>query len=166
PSVVFGPEDHFFNQFAHLATFLPALPAIGGGKTRFQPVYAGDVARAIAACVENPAAAGKIFELGGPEVFTFRQILEFIYRTLGRTPRLVPLPFPLASFLAAFMEALPRPPLTRDQIRLLQYDNVVDPHALTFATLGIEPQAVRSLVPDYLARFGAAPAIALSRDYA
>jgi NADH dehydrogenase len=153
PGVVFGPEDRFFNQFAQMAMAARALPLIGGGKTKFQPVYAGDVAQAVRAAIENPACAGKTYELGGPEAYTFRQILEYILKVTGRKACLIPLPFPLAAIGGAFAEFLPRPPLTRDQVRLLHYDNVVAPDAQGFRELGIQPTAVEMLVPDYLARF-------------
>jgi uncharacterized protein YbjT (DUF2867 family) len=153
PSVIFGPEDNFFNQFAHLATIAPALPLIGGGKTRFQPVYVGDVAQAVEACLTHAEAPGQMYELGGPQVYTFKEILEFILRTIGRRRALMPLPFPLAATMGAFGELLPRPPLTRDQIKLLKSDNVVSPSAKTFANLGIHPTTIDIIVPEYLARF-------------
>ena len=160
PSIVFGPEDAFFNRFAGLARLAPALPLIGGGKTRFQPVYVGDVADALARLVEDPATAGNTYELGGPRVYTFRELLEFMLREVGRRRLLLPLPFWLAELQGFFLEMpsrllpiLPPPPLTRDQVRLLQRDNVVTSGALTVADLGIQPAAVEMMVPGYLARY-------------
>ena len=153
PSIIFGPEDNFFNQFAAMACFSPALPLIGGGRTKFQPVYVGDVAKAVESCLMRPETMGEIYELGGPHVYTFKAILEYILRTIGKKRALVPLPFGLAAMKAAVLEILPRPPLTRDQVKLLQTDNIVSPGAKTFADLGISPTAVEIVVPEYLARF-------------
>ena len=157
PSIVFGPEDNFFNQFASLATFLPALPLIGGGHTRFQPVFVGDVAEAIARIVDGEAKAGLTYELGGPDVMTFREVLEFILKTTGRKRLLINLPFSFAAFNAGFMEMLPNPMLTRDQVRLLASDNIVSPSAAaeerTLEGLGIAPASVEAIVPAYLYRF-------------
>ncbi len=153
PSVVFGPEDDFFNRFAALARVLPALPLIGGGHTRFQPVHVGDVADAVMAALTRIDAAGGVFELGGPRVYTFRELLELLLRTIGRKRMLVPLPFPLAALEAAFLEWLPKPPLTRDQIKLLMSDNVVAPCSPGLAELGIAPTALEAVVPSYLGRF-------------
>ncbi|MGE0120548.1 MAG: complex I NDUFA9 subunit family protein [Dongiaceae bacterium] len=153
PSVVFGPEDDFLNRFATMARFLPALPLIGGGETRFQPVYVGDVADALLRLVEDPATAGKTYELGGPRSYSFRAILELLLREIGRRRLLVPLPFAVASLQAFFLEWLPVPPLTRDQVQLLKRDNVVGPGALTLADLGIRPMAMEAVIPSYLARY-------------
>ncbi len=157
PGIVFGPEDNFFNQFARMAAMAPALPLIGGGHTQFQPVYVGDVARAIAQCVSNPATHGKTYELAGPEIFTFRQILEYILAQTGRKSRLVPLPFGMASTLGAVAEFLPRPMLTRDQVRLLKHPNILSDGAHTLSELGITPTPVDAIVPGYLARYRASP---------
>jgi uncharacterized protein YbjT (DUF2867 family) len=153
PSVVFGPEDDFFNRFASLARFAPALPLIGGGRTRFQPVYVGDVADAVMAALEQPAASGRTYELGGPEVLSFKALMELVLRETGRRRALVDLPFGLALPEAAFLEWLPRPPLTRDQVRMLRRDNVVASDAPGFADLGISPTALELVLPGYLARF-------------
>jgi uncharacterized protein YbjT (DUF2867 family) len=157
PSIVFGPEDDFFNRFAALARWLPALPLIGGGETRFQPVFVGDVAAAIVAAVENRARASTAYELGGPEVKTFRELLEFILREIDRERILVPLPFALARLKAFFLEFLPKPPLTRDQVLLLERDNVVSKSAerdnRTLKGLGIVPTSLEAVVPAYLWRF-------------
>jgi NADH dehydrogenase len=155
PSIVFGPEDGFFNRFGEMARFLPALPLIGGGKTRFQPVFAGDVAAAIVAALDSEAAKGRTYELGGPTVYSFRQLMEFILAETGRRRLLVPLPFGLAMWKAFFLQLLPNPPLTPDQVRLLRNDNVVAPAALTLADLGITPTTVEAEVPAYLWRYRA-----------
>lgn len=153
PSIVFGPEDHFFNRFAGLARYLPALPLIGGGQTRFQPVFVGDVAAAIVAALTEERAKAKTFELGGPSLYTFRELMQFILRETDRKRLLVPLPFPIATIQAIFLQLLPAPLLTPDQVRLLRNDNVVKPGALTLADLGITPTSVEAEVPAYLWRF-------------
>lgn len=153
PSVVFGPEDRFFNRFAGMARISPALPLIGGGKTRFQPVYVLDVAKAIAAILADPATRGRTYELGGPRVYTFRQLMELVLAETRRCRLLLPLPFGLAAFEAWFLEKLPRPLLTRDQVKLLRRDNVVGADAPGLAALGIEPTAAEAVLPAYLARF-------------
>ncbi len=153
PSIVFGPEDDFFNRFAVMARLSPALPLIGGGSTRFQPVYVGDVAQAIAKCVADPACAGKTYELGGPRVYTFKELLQLLLREIRRRRLLVPWPFALAEVQARFLELLPVPPLTRDQLRMLRRDNVVSEGALTLADLGIAPTLAEVILPTYLDRY-------------
>ncbi|MGC9954320.1 MAG: complex I NDUFA9 subunit family protein [Rhizomicrobium sp.] len=160
PSLVFGPEDAFFNKFAWLARISPMLPLIGGGHTKFQPVFVGDVAAAILRCLEDTATSGKTYELGGPTVYTFKELLQLILRETGRKRLLVPVPFFLA-FIDAFFLQLPSlflpiaPLLTVDQVCLLKTDNVVHEGALTLADLGITPDAVEAVVPSYLWRFRA-----------
>ena len=153
PSVVFGPEDQFFNRFAAMATMSPVLPLIGGGETRFQPVYVGDVADAAVACLDDPAAAGRVYELGGPKIYTFREVLELVLSEIRRKRRFVDLPFGLAAFQARLMSILPSPPLTPDQVELLKSDNIVSSGALTLASLGIAPTPVEVILPTYLDRF-------------
>jgi NADH dehydrogenase len=157
PSIMFGPEDNFFNLFASLARMSPVLPLIGGGHTKFQPVFAGDVAQAIACAVDGKAHAGATYELGGPEVRTFREILEYILTTIERRRLLVPLPFPLAKLQASLLQFMPTPLLTSDQVELLRSDNVVSEQAArerrTLQGLGIEPQTIEAVVPFYLWRF-------------
>jgi NADH dehydrogenase len=157
PSIVFGPEDNFFNQFAALARMLPALPLIGGGDTKFQPVYVGDVAEAVARAVEGGAAPGAVYELGGPAVNSFRQILEYILKETGRNRALVPIPFPIAELQGKLLGMLPRPLLTHDQVLMLKSDNVVSDAArtagLTLEGLGVTPTSVEAIVPEYLYRF-------------
>ena len=157
PSIVFGPEDDFFNRFAALARIAPALPLIGGGKTRFQPVFVGDVARAVLAGLTGKAGAGAPYELGGPEVLTLKEVMQRVLAYAMRKRLLVPEPFWLAKLQAAFLQWLPRPPLTIDQVRLLETDNVVGEAAAragrSLEGLGIEPVAVAAVVPGYLEQF-------------
>jgi NADH dehydrogenase len=157
PSLMFGPEDHFFNRFAAMARILPAFPLIGGGQTKMQPVFAGDVASAIADSVEGKVPGGRVFELGGPEVKTFRECLELMLATIERRRLLVPLPFPLARILAAVAQYLPNPVLTPDQVRQLQVDNVVsaaaEREARTLKALGIQPTSLEAILETYLYRF-------------
>jgi NADH dehydrogenase len=153
PSLVFGPEDDFFNKFANLARFLPMLPLIGGGHTKFQPVYVGDVAAAIVRCVDDPATRGMTYELGGPVVYSFKQMLEIILRESGRKRLLLPLPFALANIQAFFLQFLPGKLLTPDQVTFLKTDNVVAPGALTLDDLGIVPDSMEAILPAYLWRF-------------
>ena len=153
PSVVFGPEDQFFNRFAAMATISPVLPLIGGGHTRFQPVYVGDVADAVLKCLDDPTTAGRTYELGGPKVYTFRELIELVLGEIRRKRLLVDLPFGLAAIQARLMSVLPNPPLTPDQVELLKRDNIVSSGALTLTTLGITPTAVEGVLPTYLDRF-------------
>ncbi|HEX3429774.1 MAG TPA: complex I NDUFA9 subunit family protein [Rhizomicrobium sp.] len=153
PSIVFGPEDHFFNRFAALARISPALPLIGGGHTKFQPVYVVDVAAAILCCIGNAATGGRNYELGGPRVYTFRELMQLVLAETNRRRLLLPIPWGMAMLQAAIVGTLPNPMLTRDQVRLLRRDNVVSPDALTFADLAIEPEPVEAIIPTYLWRF-------------
>lgn len=157
PSILFGPEDGFFNRFASLARVSPALPLIGGGKTRFQPVFVGDVAAAIAIAVDGKARASTIYELGGPEVHTFKQLMQFVLTTVERKRLLVPIPFFVAKLEAMFLQFLPTPPLTPDQVDLLRADSVVSEQAKaerrTLQGLRIEPEPLEAIVPSYLWRF-------------
>lgn len=157
PSVLFGPEDDFFNRFASMARFMPALPLVGGGETKFQPVFVGDVAEAIALAVDGKARGGTIYELGGPEVHTFRELMEFTLATIERKRLLIPLPFGLAKMKASVLQFMPKPPLTPDQVELLRTDNVVSEAAKregrTLEGLGIAPVSMETIVPSYLWRF-------------
>ena len=157
PSVQFGPEDDFFNRFAALARALPALPLVGGGATRFQPVFVGDVATAVADAVDGKTRPGTIYELGGPEVFSFKELMQYVLATTGRKCLLLPLPFWVAKFQAQFLQYLPTPLLTPDQVEQLKSDNVVSDDAeregRTLKGLGIDPIAVAAVVPSYLWRF-------------
>ncbi len=160
PSIVFGPEDAFFNRFANLATMSPFLPLIGGGRTRFQPVFVGDVAEAVARAAEGRAAAGTIYEFGGPEVMTFRQILDKVKTWTDRDCRYLPMPFWAAKLLALATWPLPNSlrPMTVDQVKMLKVGSVVSAAAeaegRTLAGLGITaPHSADAIVPDYLERF-------------
>lgn len=153
PSLVFGAEDDFFNRFAAMARLLPALPVIGGGRTRFQPVYVSDVADAAMAALDRADALGRTYELGGPEILTYRELMELILRETRRRRALIDLPFWLASLSAAFFERLPMPLLTRDQIKLLRRDNVVTAGVPGLAELGITPTALAQALPSYLTRY-------------
>lgn len=157
PSIVFGPGDGFFNKFGEMAAASPFLPLIGGGQTRFQPVYVGDVARALATVALDPQHAGKTFELGGPGVFTFREILDLILKETGRRRLYAPLPFPLAGLIGTLCTPLAltpvAPPLTADQVELLKTDNVVSGQAPGLSDLGISPETVEAVLPTYLYRF-------------
>jgi NADH dehydrogenase len=153
PSVVFGPEDQFFNRFAAIAMLSPVLPLIGGGETRFQPVYVGDVADAAVKCLEDSASAGRLYELGGPKVYTFRELLDLLLSETQRKRWLLDVPFGLAAAQARLMSILPNPPLTPDQVELLKRDNVVSSGAMTLASLGIAPTAAEVILPTYLDRF-------------
>jgi uncharacterized protein YbjT (DUF2867 family) len=158
PSVVFGPEDEFTNRFAALARISPALPLIGGGVTKLQPVYVGDVATAIADAVDGKAKAGSVYELGGPEVLSMREIMEIILSITERDRMLVSLPFGLAKLQALFLQFAPGAfKLTPDQVELLRSDNVVSNSArsagLTLEGLGIAPDSLEGVAPQYLWRF-------------
>ncbi len=171
PSVVFGPDDDFFNRFARMAAWTPAMPVyvtdgfscprkaaakgvcplFGSGGTKFQPVYVGDVADAIVAAAA-PAQAGRTYSLGGPNVYSLKQILEMILSATGRRRLLLPLPLAVAKIQAAFLQYLPKPPLTPDQVRMLATDSVVMPGTPGLAELGIAPTAAELILPTYLAR--------------
>jgi uncharacterized protein YbjT (DUF2867 family) len=165
PSVVFGPEDQFFNRFAAMARFMPALPLIGGGQTKLQPVFAGDVATAVALAAEDKATPGTTYELGGPEVATLRQINEFVLKVTGRRRWLVPVSFERAKLIASVTEAAKLSlglfpemfRITRDQVELLHHDNLVSALAVTegrtLRGLGIAPEPFETFVPSYLYRY-------------
>src|SRR6185312_3392089 len=153
PSAIFGPEDKFFNQFASMARYFPALPLPGGGHTKLQPVFAGDVALAIQKCLEDPDTHGQTYELGGPRVYTFREMMELILRETHRKRFLVSVPYPLMMLQATLFGLIPGSPLTRDLVKFSKVDDVVSPDAKTFADLGIAPDSVEAIVPQYLWRF-------------
>lgn len=157
PSIVFGPEDSFFNRFAALSRFAPALPLIGGGATKFAPVFVGDVAEAIARLVDRGEANGRIYELGGPEELTFKQLMQFTLDTIGRKRLLVPVPWAVAKMQAMVLGLLPKPLLTTDQVELLRTDNVVSEQAAnnkrTLEGLGIAASGIEAIVPTYLYRY-------------
>jgi len=157
PSIMFGPEDTFFNRFGAMAVFAPALPLIGGGVNRMQPVFAGDVAEAIAHAVDGRATAGTTYELGGPDILTFKELMEITLKTIERKRVLLPLPFPLARLAATFLQFAPGAPLTPDQVEMLKVDNVVSEQAKierrTLEGLGIGMESIAAIVPTYLWRF-------------
>ena len=157
PSIIFGPEDGFFNKFAGMATLAPALPLIGGGETKFQPVYVGDVAEAIARSVDGTVEGGKVHELGGPDVRSFKELMQEMLDVIERKRLLVPLPFWAAKIIGSVAGLLPSPVLTRDQVTLLESDNVVSDKAKkdgrTLEGLGIAPTAMSAVLPTYLWRF-------------
>ncbi len=154
PSIIFGPEDEFFNKFAAMARYSPALPLIGGGQARFQPVYVLDIAEALARAVDGVARPGTIYELGGPDVLTFRECLERMLAVTERRRMLIGIPFFAAGMLARLMQLLPKAPLTVDQVRLLRTDNIVSNAAIrdgrTLQDLGIQPRAMDAILPAYL----------------
>ncbi|MDB5476219.1 MAG: NADH-ubiquinone oxidoreductase 39 kDa subunit precursor [Phenylobacterium sp.] len=157
PSIVFGPEDRFFNKFAAMAQVSPVLPLIGGGHTRFQPVYVGDVARALRFAVTAADAAGQTLELGGPATFSFRQLMALMLAEIDRRRILLPVPFPVASLLGAAADLAANlgvpPPITADQVTLLKTDNVVSGAYPGLADLGIAPTTLESVLPSYLYRY-------------
>lgn len=155
PSLVFGPEDDFLNRFAALARFAPALPLIDGGRTRFQPLYVQDLAEVLGRLAGRSGAAGETWELGGPRVYSFRELLEIVLAVTGRRAFLVPAPRALLALQARALELLPRPPLTRDQLAMLSEDNVVrtDSGAGRIGDLGIAPAALEAIAPKMLAPF-------------
>jgi NADH dehydrogenase len=155
PGLVFGPEDEFFNRFARYATVSPMLPLIGGGETKFQPVYVADVAKAVVRILQGQEYQGKIFELGGPKVYTFRELLELLLKALRRKRYLLPVPVAFAKYIVALpSQLLPRPFLTMDQVTLLAYDNIVSLDTRwTFKSLNIKPEKAEDIVPKYLERY-------------
>lgn len=157
PSIVFGQEDEFFNRFGAMARFAPALPLIGGGTTRFQPVYVGDVAEAFALAVEGKVPAGKTYELGGPQTPTFRECLELLLKEIGRKKRLVSLPWFVAGMMGKALGWLPGAPITSDQVEMLKTDNVVSQDAIkqnrTLEGIGITPTPMAAILPTYLVQY-------------
>ncbi|MDR6755076.1 NADH dehydrogenase [Mycoplana sp. BE70] len=159
PSIIFGPEDSFFNKFAEMSRFAPALPLIGGGHTKFQPVYVTDVAEAVALSVDGKVAKGTTYELGGPEVLTFHQCLELMLQVIDRKRPMVSIPFSIASLIGSISSLVPfvTPPLTADQVKLLRSDNIVSDEAKkegrTIQSLGITPALAEAILPSYLVRY-------------
>ncbi len=159
PSIVFGPEDGFFNKFAEMSRFSPVLPLVGGGNTAFQPIYVTDVAEAVARSVEGKVGRGKIYELGGPDVLTFKDCLEVMMKVIDRKRVLLPLPFGIASMIGSVASMIPliAPPLTVDQVTLLKTDNVVSDAAQaegrTLKAFGLEGSSVESILPTYMVRY-------------
>ncbi len=156
PSIVFGPEDDFFNRFGLMAALSPVLPLIGGGLTKFQPIYVGDLAAAIAQAASSDAFAGQTVELGGPAVHDFKALLAFICAETGRKRILAPVPFPIAGLLGMAGDLagmVIAPPITSDQVELLRSDNVVSEGAIGVEAFGITPKSIEAIVPAYLYRY-------------
>ena len=152
PSVLFGPEDAFLNRLAGLARVMPALPLFGSGATKLQPVYVRDVAEAVARALATPTAQGRVYELGGPRIYTYEELVRLVLAQIGRKRLLVPIPFVIWELLAALVAPLPHRPVSRDQVILMKRDNVVAANALTFADLGIAPTPLEEVLPTYLGR--------------
>ena len=155
PSVVFGPEDKFFNTFASIAQFSPALPLIGGGKTKFAPIYVGDVAKAIVKALELNNSVPKIYELGGPENYSFKELMEVLLTEIKKKRFLLPIPFGAAKFQSYFLQMMPNPLLTPDQVELLKHNNIVSGDYPALKDLGITGTAIQSILPKYIYRFRA-----------
>ena len=153
PSVVFGPEDKFFNTFASIAQFSPVLPLIGGGKTKFAPIYVGDVAKAIVKALELNNSEPKIYELGGPKNYSFRELMEILLTEIKKKRFLVPISFAAAKFQSYFLQMLPNPLLTLDQVEMLKYNNIVTGEYPTLKDLGITETTIQSILPKYIYRF-------------
>lgn len=153
PSIVYGPEDNFFNMFAGMAQMSPILPLIGGGHTRFQPVYVGDVADAVLAALERLDVFGKTYELGGPSVYSFRQLMEMMLKEIRRRRYLMTIPWPLAKLQGKVLGMLPNAPLTSDQVTMLKSDNVAGEGMPGLEDLGVAPTALETILPTYLVRF-------------
>lgn len=153
PSIVFGPEDNFFNLFAWLATISPFLPLPGKGQTRFQPVYVGDVADGIGKILEEKNSIGQIYEFGGPQVLSFKELMEIILESTGRKRLLLPIPLNIMKFSAIFFSLLPRPLLTRDQVEMLKANNIVSENALGLSDLNISATPIEAVVNTYLHRY-------------
>ncbi len=150
PSVIFGPDDAFFNTLADMARQSPILPLFGAGATKLQPVHVGDVAEACVRVLADPSTRGKVYELGGPRVYTYKALLRLVVKQAGKRRVLVPVPFFIWGTLATLMAFLPNPPLTRDQVKLMKGDSVVDRKALTLEDLGIVPASVEQILPTYI----------------
>ena len=153
PSVVFGPEDKFFNTFASLAQFSPVLPLLGGGKTKFAPIYVGDVAKAIVKALELNNSEPQIYELGGPENYSFKELMEILLSEIKKKRFLIPIPFGIAKFQSYFLQMMPNPLLTPDQVEILKYNNIVSGDYPTLKDLGISGTAIQSILPKYIYRF-------------
>jgi uncharacterized protein YbjT (DUF2867 family) len=153
PSVVFGPEDKFFNTFASLAQFLPVLPLIGGGKTKFAPIYVGDVAKAIVKTIQLNNSETKIYELGGPKIYTFKELMEILLFEIKKKRFLVPISFTIAKFQSYFLQLTPNPILTPDQVELLKNNNILTNEYPSLKDLGITGTTIESVLPKYIYRF-------------
>ena len=153
PSIVFGPEDKFFNTFASIAQFSPGLPLVGGGKTKFAPIYVGDVAKAIVKAIDLNNSEPQIYELGGPENYSFKELMKILLTEIKKKRFLIPIPFGIAKFQSYFLQMMPNPLLTPDQVELLKYNNIVSGEHLTLKDLGITGTPIQSILPKYIYRF-------------
>ena len=153
PSVVFGADDRFFNRFAAIASLSPILPVFGGGRNKMQPIYVEDVAQAVINILSRPETQGKTYELGGPEVYTFKELMTKTLAYCHRKRLILSLPYVVGSIMGKIMAIVPNPPLTADQVNLLKKDNIVSENMLTCRDLFIQPQSIEAIVPPYLARF-------------
>ena len=153
PSVVFGPEDKFFNTFASIAQFSPVLPLIGGGKTKFAPIYVGDIAKTIVKVLELNNSKPKIYELGGPENYSFKELMKILLSEIKKKRFLIPIPFSVAKFQSYFLQMMPNPILTPDQVDMLKYNNIVSGAYPTLKDLGITGTPIQSILPKYIYRF-------------
>ena len=153
PSVIFGENDDSFNKFAKMSKILPVLPLIGGGETKFQPVYVGDVADAVMAVIERSEAQGQVYEIGGPEILSFKNIYERMFQHTHRKVVLMPISFCFAKFQALFLGLLPKPLLTRDQVESLKTDNIVGGDVKGLSDLGINPTGLDIVLPRYMSRY-------------
>ncbi len=150
PSVIFGPDDSFFNTLAGMARRTPVLPLFGMGRTNLQPVFVGDVAEACVRLLADPSTQGETYELGGPRVYAYKALLQLVLKQVDRNGVLLPVPFFLWNTLAAVMAVLPNPPLTRDQVKLMKQDNVIEGNELTLEDLGVSPVSVEEILPTYI----------------
>ena len=157
PSVVFGPDDHFFNRFAAMAAISPVLPLIGGGQTLLQPVFVADVAEAVSQAIRDPSARARVYELGGPEIYSFKMLMSLLLEQIGRRRLLAPIPFPVARMLGLAGDVMAAaslpPPITSDQVQSLRANNVVAPGALGLGDLGVMGSALEPIIPTYLYRY-------------
>ena len=153
PSVVFGPEDKFFNTFASIAQFSPVLPLIGGGKTKFVPIYVGDVAKAVVKTLDLNNSEPEIYELGGPKNYSFKELMEILLIEIKKKRFLIPIPFGMAKFQSYFLQMMSNPLLTPDQVEILKYNNIVSGDYPTLKDLGITGTAIQSILPKYIYRF-------------
>ncbi len=151
PSIIFGPEDNFINKFAFITKISPIVPLIGNGKAKFQPIYVEDVADSIAACLNNKNSCGKIYELGGNEIYSFRELLQLIINIVGKKRFILPLPTPMVKLVAIFLSLFPITPIiTNDQIKLLKVDNILSANSLKIGDLGIKPRGLKATIESYL----------------
>ena len=153
PSIVFGPEDKFFNTFASIAQFSPILPLIGGGKTKFSPIYVGDVAKAIVKTIKLNNLEPKIFELGGPENYSFKELMEILLLEIKKKRFLIPIPYSVAKFQSYFFQMMPKPLLTPDQVELLKYNNIISGKYPSLKDLDIKGATIKNIIPKYIYRF-------------